>query len=121
MADTDERPAVWAGHIVINATDIKESSAFYVSLGMREVETNDGISVLELRGGTHLAVVEGDPAASASFDLMVDDVDATHTTWTSMGLSPSAIQRGQIHDSFEILDPAGTTVKINSSHVVGVV
>ncbi len=109
------------GHVLIAALDIPKSADFYVLLGMREIVRNEGIAVLELRGGTHLVVAEGEPTESAPFDLMVDDLDATHGVWTSLGLAPSEIERGRIHDRFTVLDPAGTVVTVNSSHVVGVV
>lgn len=121
MVDPTTRPGVWVGHISVATADIGETADFYRSLGMREVVQNEQVAVLELRGGTHLVVTEGEPAESASFDLMVDDIDAVHAEWTSLGLAPSPIERGRIHDSFTVRDPAGTTVKVNSSHVVGTV
>jgi hypothetical protein len=120
MAD-DERPPVWVGHIVVNATDRAEATRFYLDLGMREIEINDQVSVLELRGGTHLVVVGGDPAADAPFDLMVDDIDGAHEKWAELGMEPSSIERGRIHDKFFLTDPSGTRITINSSHVVGTV
>lgn len=121
MDDPAKRPAIWVGHALVTATDISKSADFYISLGMREIERNERVVVLELRGGTHLVVVEGETAESASFDLMVDDLDASHADWSSLGLAPSAIERGRIHDTFTVLDPAGTTVTVNSSHVIGIV
>jgi catechol 2,3-dioxygenase-like lactoylglutathione lyase family enzyme len=119
MANQTERPATAVGHVLVAAADIAESADFYVRLGMREVVRNATIAVLEMRGGTHLVITEGPPATSASFDLMVDDIDRAHAEWTSLGLSPSDIERGRIHDRFTLPDPAGTLVTINSSHVVG--
>ena len=121
MTTSDERPATWVGHIVVNATDISESADFYVAFGMREIVRNEQVCVLELRGGTHLVVVRGEPAESASFDLMVEDVDAVHAELSGRGLAPADIERGNIHDSFTLLDPAGTRLTVNSSHVVGTV
>ena len=118
MSD-DERPPIWVGHIVVNAADLAESTRFYVHLGMREVELNDQVSVLELRGGTHLVVVEGEVASDTSFDLMVDDIDGAHTKWEADGLAPSAIERGRIHDRFTLTDPSGSRITINSTHVMG--
>jgi catechol 2,3-dioxygenase-like lactoylglutathione lyase family enzyme len=119
MADPVERPEAWVGHISVTATDNAQSADFYISLGMREVVRNDAIAVLELRGGTHLVISQGEPAGSAPFDLMVEDIDVAHAQWAQHGLGPSKITRGRIHDRFTILDPAGTEVTINSSHVVG--
>jgi catechol 2,3-dioxygenase-like lactoylglutathione lyase family enzyme len=121
VADPSERPAIWVGHLSVAAPDIRQSADFYVSLGMREVVRNERVVVLELRGGTHLVVAPGAPVPHAPFDLMVDDIDATHTAWTSLGLQPSPIERGRIHDHFTVADPSGTVVTVNSSHVVGAV
>ena len=88
---------------------------------MREVERNEHIVVLELRGGTHLVLLPGAPSAGAEapFDLMVDDLESTHAEWERLGLDVSPIERGRIHSAFVVRDPDGTTVTINSSHVVG--
>ena len=56
---------------------------------------------------------------AAPFDLMVDDLDATHAAWRKRGLDPSPNKRGRIHASFTVLDPDGYRVTINSSHVAG--
>ena len=78
--------------------------------------------MLELRGGTHVVVRQGErprPGAGAPFDLMVDDVDATHRDYAAKGLSPSPISRGRIHDSFQVAGPDGWAFTINSSHASG--
>jgi hypothetical protein len=88
---------------------------------MREVEGNEQVVVLELRGRTHLVLVPGTPGGSAdrSFDLMVEDLDATHTEWHRLGLDVSPIERGHIHSAFVLRDPDGNNVTVDSSHVVG--
>jgi catechol 2,3-dioxygenase-like lactoylglutathione lyase family enzyme len=117
----DGRPAVWIGHAVLSVRDVDRSADFWRDLGMRELVRNSDVAVLELRGGTHLVLAPGDVAEheDAPFDLMVDDLDATHTAWFERGLDPSPITRGRIHASFTVLDPDGYRVKINSSHVAG--
>ena len=121
MTDQELPPPVWVGHIVVKATDVRASTEFYLGIGMREVVANDEFAVLELRGGTHLVVQSGAPDTAADFDLMVDEIDAVHSAWTAAGYEPGEIERGRIHDRFELLDPAGTKVTVNSSHVIGVV
>jgi catechol 2,3-dioxygenase-like lactoylglutathione lyase family enzyme len=117
----DERPRVWIGHAALTVSDVSRSADFWRELGMREVHRDANIAVLELRGGTHLVLVPGTPAADADapFDLMVDDLDATHAEWLDRGLDPSAIEHGRIHAAFTVRDPDGYHVKVNSSHVVG--
>ncbi len=121
-SDDDPRPPVWVGHIGPHVVDDLDASLeFYAKLGMRVVAQMASMAVLELRGGTHLIVQVGDvtPGGSAPFDLMVDDLDATHDQFTELGLDPTAISRGRIHDAFAVTDPAGWIVTFNSSHVSG--
>ncbi len=62
-------------------------------------------------------VVPGD----APFDLMVDDLYATHNLFTSLGLSPTPIEaRPAIdHEVFRLREPAGHVITVFSSHVSG--
>lgn len=115
------RPPLWIGHARLTASDLDRSADFWRTVGMREVERNEQIVVLELRGGTHLVLVPGVPggSADASFDLMVEDLDATHAEWQRLGLDVSPIERGRIHSAFVLRDPDGNNVTVNSSHVVG--
>ena len=48
---------------------------------------------------------------------MVEDLDATHKHYTQLDLEPGEIERGQIHDCFELREPGGTMITFNSSHV----
>ena len=117
----DERPAVWIGHEVLAARDVARSADFWAAVGMREIERNAHLAIMEFRGGTHLIIVPGSPAhgTDAPFDLMVDDLDATHARWAALGLHPSAIEHDDIHSHFTVDDPDGYRVTVNSSHVVG--
>lgn len=112
---------MWVGHAFLTVSDLDRSADFWRSIGMREVERNAQVAVLELRGGTHLLLLPGTPAAGAAvpFDLMVEDLDATHAEWSASGLDPSPIEHGQIHSAFTVKDPDGYRVTVNSSHVVG--
>ena len=117
----EARPPVWIGHAVLTVADLGRSAEFWRTVGMREIEANEHVAVLELRGGTHLVLVPGaaSTTADAPFDLMVDDLDATHAEWERRGLDVSPIERGRIHSSFVVRDPNGYRVTVNSSHVVG--
>jgi catechol 2,3-dioxygenase-like lactoylglutathione lyase family enzyme len=121
MVAVGSRPSVWIGHAVLTVSDVDRSADYWRDLGMREVERNEHVAVLELRGGTHLVLVPGTPPEDADtpFDLMVDDVDATHADWAARGLDPTPIERGRIHSAFTMRDPDGYRVTVNSSHVVG--
>jgi catechol 2,3-dioxygenase-like lactoylglutathione lyase family enzyme len=119
----DERPPVWIGHAVLPVSDLERSVEFWREIGMREVDRNEHVAVMELRGGTHLVLVPGaavdESGAEAPFDLMVDDLDTTHEQWVARGLDPSPIERGRIHSAFSVRDPDGYKVTVNSSHVIG--
>jgi len=118
----DERPSVWVGHVVLSVSDIGRSVQWWTGIGMREIERNEHVAVLELRGGTHLVLVPGPPnTGDAPFDLMVDDLDATHDAWADLGVDVGDIERGRIHNVFTATDPDGYVVTVNSSHVVGIV
>ena len=119
MADSDLRPPVWVGHISLTTDCLAESHEFMVKLGMRPFAKGDKFAILELRAGTHLfleALDQIEPGI-APFDLMVEDLDATHSRLAGLGLSPSEISEGRIHRSFTVRDPSGHVVKFNSSHV----
>ena len=116
---TDPRPPVWIGHVRMNSRSVEETTAFMLNIGMRSIVQNDRISVLELRGGTHLVIAgaEDGETGDAEFDLMVEDVDATYAEYTAKGLTVSDIQRGRIHDSFTLTEPGGNRITVNSTHV----
>ena len=119
MTSDDKRPPVWIGHVTIQTPNVADSNKFMIELGLRPIADGDGFAVLELRGGTHLVLLpaEGPLSGPAPFDLMVEDLNATHEDLTARGLSPSEISRGDIHDSFTLRDPSGLDLKFNSTHV----
>ena len=119
----DPRPPVAVGHVLLNVTDVGAAARWLETVGLRPIVTMDELAVLELRGGTHVVVRKAEqppaPGTAAPFDLMVDDVDATHRDYAEKGLSPTPIRRGRIHDSFEVAGPDDWAFKINSSHASG--
>ena len=120
---TDQRPPVAVGHVRLDVVAVGAAARWLESVGLRPIVTEDELAVLELRGGTHVVVRKAErppvPGTIAPFDLMVDDVDATHRSYAKLGLSPSPIRRGRIHDSFEVAGPDGWVFTINSSHASG--
>lgn len=119
MIMTDKRPAVWVGHVGLYTERVSDSCKFMEQIGMRRIMCNDDFALLELRGGTHLGLTtdKNSSLLSGTFDLMVDDLDATHSHFKEIGLEPGDIERGSIHDSFEMTEPGGNTILFNSSHV----
>ncbi len=117
--DTAERPAVWVGHIHLETPDLAATRDFMLELGMRAIFSGEDVAVLELRGGTHLVLERSEALGSglAGFDLMVEDLAATHSELESKGFAPSPIEEGRIHRSFTVTSPSGHAIKFNSSHV----
>ena len=124
MTETvDLRPPVAVGHVRLAVKDVGAAARWLETVGLRPIVQMEDLAVLELRGGTHVAVRQSEqlpaPGTIAPFDLMVDDVDAAHRDYAGKGLSPTEIRRGRIHDSFELPGPDGWTFTINSSHASG--
>ena len=119
MDEADPRPPVWVGHISLTTDRLERSREFMIQLGMRPIAQGDDFAVLELRAGTHLVLFRRDEIEpkAAPFDLMVEDLDATHARLAGLGLEPSEIRGGKIHRSFDVHDPSGHTITFNSSHV----
>jgi hypothetical protein len=123
VADQDLRPPLWIGHVVLETDRLEKSAKFMHAIGMRAVYEEPGVAIFELRGGTHLVltanreIVPGD----APFDLMVEDLHATHQRFTSLGLAPSPIEAMSSvdHEFFRIREPAGHLITFYSNHSSG--
>jgi catechol 2,3-dioxygenase-like lactoylglutathione lyase family enzyme len=123
----DDRPALWVGHVVLATHDVARAFDFYRDLGLRPVDAprpGVGLAQLEMRGGTHLALVLDSEARtvgrSAPFDLMADDLRAFHDMLEGRGVDVSPIT-GSGHASFTFRDPDGHVVTVNDTHVTGAV
>jgi hypothetical protein len=115
----DKRPDIWIGHTSLKTNDLNGSDEFLSKIGLRRVFKNDSITIFELRGGTHMimSLDESAPGGNADFDFMVEDVDVTYESFVSLGLEVSEIVRGNIHDSFTVVEPGGNCIIVNSTHV----
>lgn len=117
----DPRPDVWIGHVVLGVPDVKATADFMVKLGMRPLDLEERIAILELRGGTHLILLPGElpveEGASAPFDLMVDDLEPARKRYADLGLGPSEVQSNRNHRFFTLVEPGGHKVTVNSTHV----
>ena len=123
MNKNEQRPRVAVAHVVLETDRMAESAQFMQTVGMRPVFLGPDVSVLELRGGTHLILMRKDKisAGNAPFDLMVDDLQEAHERFAALGLAPSAIEpRPAIdHEVFLVREPAGHVFTVYSSHVSG--
>ncbi len=121
MTQSEQRPPIWVGHVVLRVADVEASKAFFVKLGMRALEPDASVGILELRGGTHLVILPTDDPggedSTAGFDLMVEDIEVTHASYLEMGIDPSPMTSSKIHTSFEIREPGGHRITVNSTHV----
>jgi hypothetical protein len=119
----EQRPHVAVAHVVLETDRIEKSAHFMRTIGMRPVFEGPEVCVYELRGGTHLLLMLKSKVVvgNAPFDLLVDDLRATHERFTSLGLAPSPIEaRPAIHhEVFTVREPAGHAITFFSSHVSG--
>jgi len=123
MSEEDQRPSVWVGHVVLESDRLEETAQFMAALGMRTIFPGPRVAIFELRGGTHLVVVPKDKitAGDAPFDLMVEDLRATHRRFASQGLQPTPIESAanMPHELFRVREPAGHVITFYSNHVSG--
>ncbi len=115
----NKRPDIWIGHSSLRTRNLKGSHDFLEKIGLRHVFKNESITIFELRGGTHIIMIADEVAkgGAAEIDFMVEDIDATHDKFTSLVLDVSEVARGDIHDSFSVVEPGGNRITVNSSHV----
>ena len=115
----DKRPGIWIGHTSLKTRDLNGSDEFLSKIGLRRVFKNESTTIFELRGGTHIimSLDESASGGSADFDFMVEDVDITYEFFVSLGLEVNEIVRGNIHDSFTVVEPGGNRITVNSTHV----
>lgn len=123
MSKEELRPAVWVGHVVLETDQLEESAEFMRTIGMRPVYEGPEVAIFELRGGTHLILVPKSEVVpgDAPFDLMVEDLRATHQHFTSLGLAPTPIEpmSSVDHELFRVREPAGHLITFFSNHVSG--
>ena len=123
MSQSDLRPSVWVGHVVLETDRLEDSAQFMQKMGMRSVYQGAEVAILELRGGTHLILTRKSKVvpATAPFDLMVDDLHQAHRVFASLGLKPTPIEAlpNISHELFKVQEPAGHLITVFSSHVDG--
>jgi catechol 2,3-dioxygenase-like lactoylglutathione lyase family enzyme len=137
MSDANlAKPPVGVGHMVLTVANVEASYRFYVALGLRVVGKGDDMSILELRGGTHLLLFQRggpssetdvespfDQSAPGAIDLMLEgrtreDLDAYHASLIAGGVQPDPISDKRFfgHYVFKARDPDGNEVTVSTSH-----
>ena len=113
------RPPVWIGHVSLPTRDLDATERFMRAIGLRPIFRGEEISVMELRGGTHIVLRQdrSHDGAEAEFDFMVEEIDSSHAQVQALGIPVTALERGRIHDSFRVVEPGGNTIVFNSTHV----
>jgi catechol 2,3-dioxygenase-like lactoylglutathione lyase family enzyme len=120
-----DKPSVAIAHVTAKTRDIGETTRFYCDLGLRKVMQNERMSILELRGGTHILFFkqssEFKRPPSASFDLMVDDIVEFHARLKKMKVEVDSIREDRLsgHRMFQVKDPDRRAITIFSSHTEG--
>jgi len=128
-------------HLVIKVADLKSSCQFYSDLGIPPFAIDEEGAIIELRGGTHLLLLEADQFAgedaaesltgqfhkrfSERFDLMIKGKSFNELKTYRLGLISRGIAAGEIpdetffgHHLFCIKDPDGNGITIYTSHAI---
>ena len=126
-------------HLVFKVADLKSSCQFYSNLGLPPFAIDEKVAIIELRGGTHLLLLEVDQVAgenvaesvtgqfhkrfSEQFDLMIQGKGLNELTKYRLELISRGIAAGEIpdetffgHHLFCIKDPDGNGITIYTSH-----
>jgi catechol-2,3-dioxygenase len=128
-------------HLVFKVADLKSSCEFYSNLGLPPFAIDEEAAIIELRGGTHLILLEVDQLAgegvaqsltgqfhktfSEQFDLMIKGKGLNELKKYRLELISRGIAAGEIpdemffgHHLFCIKDPDGNGITIYTSHVI---
>jgi catechol-2,3-dioxygenase len=128
-------------HLVFKVADLKTSCQFYSNLGLPPFFIEEKVAIIELRGGTHLLLLEVDQLAgegiaesltgqfhkrfSERFDLMIKGKGLNELKKYRLELISRGIAAGEIPDEaffghylFCIKDPDGNGITIYTSHAI---
>jgi catechol-2,3-dioxygenase len=128
-------------HLVFKVADLKLSCQFYSNLGIPPFAIDGNAAIVELRGGTHLLLLEVDQLAgeglaesvtgqfherfSEQFDLMIKGKGLNELKQYRSELINRGIAAGEIpaetffgHHLFCIKDPDGNGITVYTSHAI---
>jgi catechol-2,3-dioxygenase len=129
------------GHLVFKVADLKSSCEFYSNLGIPPFAIEERVAIIELRGGTHLLLLEVDQLAgegvaesltgqfherfSEQLDLMIKGKGLNELKKYRLELISRGIAAGEIpeetffgHHIFCVKDPDGNGITIYTSHSI---
>jgi|ERR1700722_8872995 catechol 2,3-dioxygenase-like lactoylglutathione lyase family enzyme len=128
-------------HLVFKVADLKTSCQFYSNLGIPPFVIDEEVAIIELRGGTHLLLLEVDQLVeegvsesltgqfnkrfSENFDLMIKGKGLNELKRYRSELISRGIAAGEIpdeaffgHHLFCVKDPDGNGITIYTSHSI---
>jgi catechol-2,3-dioxygenase len=128
-------------HLVFKVADLESSCEFYSNLGIPPFAVEERVAIIELRGGTHLLLLEVDQLAgegvaesltgqfherfAEQFDLMIKGKGLNELKKYRSKLINRGIAAGEIpdetffgHHLFCVKDPDGNGITIYTSHAV---
>jgi len=128
-------------HLVFKVADLKRSCQFYSNLGIPPFAIDGEVALIELRGGTHLLLLEVDQQAgegiaesvtgqfhkrlSEQFDLMIkgkglNELEQYRSELVSRGIAAGEIPDEKVfgHHLFCVKDPDGNGITIYTSHAI---
>src|ERR1700688_1445448 len=128
-------------HLVFKVADLKRSCEFYSNLGIPPFAIDGKVALIELRGGTHLLLLEVDQLTgedvaesltgrfhkrfSEQFDLMIKGKSLSELKQYRLELISRGIAAGEIPDEavfghylFCVKDPDGNGITIYTSHAI---
>jgi catechol-2,3-dioxygenase len=129
------------GHLAFKVADLKSSCQFYANLGVPPFAIEEKVAIIELRGGTHLLLLEVDQLAgegmaesltgqfherfSEQFDLMIKGKSRDELQEYRLELISRGVAAGEIpdetffgHHLFCLKDPDGNGITIYTSHSI---
>ena len=124
------------GHIVVPVKNLNSSLNFYRAIGLPEGELEDDLALLELRGGTHVLLVQENGRYAnqyessrygqrepETFDLMIRGKTRETLEEYRNGIVAAGIEASEIPDEllyghcyFSMTDPDGHRITVYTSH-----
>ncbi len=138
----DDLPSAAVGHLVLKVSDLERSYRFYSDLGLRPFAKipEQGVAIIELRGGTHLILLDQNTAGNdqmtesrvgqlahrfqEQLDFVIGgksrgDLASFRDSLLQKSIAADAIAEAELfgHHYFRLTDPDGHGITFYTSHV----